>query len=712
MSNQNDKSEKPRHTNRLIHETSPYLLEHAHNPVDWYPWGEEALAKAKAEDKPILLSVGYNACHWCHRLAAESFENEDTARLMNENFISIKVDREERPDVDALYMDAVQALTGSGGWPMTVFLTPEGLPFYGGTYFPPVDRYGMPGFPTLLKRISDYYRNRREKVEETASQFRDFYSRRVRLAQATINLDTEESAVDLTVLTTAANTLADSFDKVNGGFGRAPKFPHPMSLDFLLQQHLREAAGSAQDGAGSPASSALELVEFTLQKMARGGMYDQIGGGFHRYSVDDRWLVPHFEKMLYDNALLSRVYLHAYQVTGNALYRDIAEDILEYVQREMTSPEGGFYSTQDADSEGEEGKFYLWTPDEITAVLGEEDGRLFCAYYDVTARGNFEHKNILHVDHTLEEVAQQQNVSAERLEQALERGRRELYDVRARRVWPARDDKILTAWNGLMLRSYAEAARALDHAGYRAIAERNADFLLTTLFAGGRLLRSYKDGQAKLNGYLEDYANLAMGLLALYEATFNPRWFTEARRLADQMLDLFWDEEDGGFFSTGKDHEELIGRPKELMDNATPSGNSTATELLLRLAAYTGDERYRSHATTILLPLAPAMVEHPSALSQMLIALDFFIGPAREVAIVGDLATPDTQALLAVVNGAFRPNLVLAAATPDNSEAQSAIPLLQDRPQRAGNATAYVCQGFVCKEPVIAPEALTAQLEA
>ncbi|HEX6779065.1 MAG TPA: thioredoxin domain-containing protein, partial [Ktedonobacterales bacterium] len=711
----------PQHTNRLIHETSPYLLEHAHNPVDWYPWGEEALAKAKTEDKPILLSVGYSACHWCHRMREESFENEDTARLMNENFVSIKVDREERPDIDALYMDAVQALTGSGGWPMTVFLTPEGLPFYGGTYFPPADRYGMPGFPTLLKRLSDYYHNRREKVEETASQFRDFYSRRVRLAQAAINLETEESTIDPTVLKTAASALADSFDKVNGGFGRAPKFPHPMSLDFLLQQHLRESAESAQGEAasaqeadettGGPAVSDLEMVEFTLDKMACGGMYDQIGGGFHRYSVDDRWLVPHFEKMLYDNALLSRVYLHAYQMTGNTLYRDIAEDILAYVQREMTSPDGGFYSTQDADSEGEEGKFYLWTPDEIAAVLGEEDGALFCAYYDVTEQGNFEHKNILHVDHHLEEIAQQQNVSTERLLQALHRGQKELYDVRAKRVWPARDDKILTAWNGLMLRSYTEAARALDHAGYRAIAERNADFLLTRLFAGGRLLRSYKDGQAKLNGYLEDYASLAMGLLALYEATFNPRWFTEARRLAEQMLDLFWDEADGGFFSTGKDHEELIGRPKELMDNATPSGNSTAAELLLRLAAYTGEERYRQHAATILLPLAPAMAEHPSALSQMLIALDFFIGPAREVAITGDPTAPDTQALLAVINGAFRPNLVLAA-TPDNSDAQRAIPLLQDRPQREGKATAYVCQGFVCKEPVTTSEALEAQLQA
>jgi uncharacterized protein YyaL (SSP411 family) len=709
-----------KYTNRLIHETSPYLLEHAHNPVDWYPWGAEALARAKAEDKPILTSVGYSACHWCHRMAAESFENESIAQLMNDNFVCIKVDREERPDIDALYMQATQALTGSGGWPMTVFLTPEGLPFYAGTYFPPQDRYGMPGFPTLLQRLSDYYRNRREKIEETAAQFRDFYSRRVRLAEAApISLDLENTQIDPEVLSTAAQNLAASFDKVSGGFGRAPKFPHPMALDFLLQQHLRERADKTESavdearaatGATGP-SAALDMVELTLEKMAHGGMYDQIGGGFHRYSVDDRWLVPHFEKMLYDNALLSRAYLHAWQVTGNPLYRRICEEILDYVQREMTSPEGGFYSTQDADSEGEEGKYYLWTPEEVKAVLGEEDAALFCACFDVSERGNFEHKNILHVGHSLEEIAKREGVSIEQLEQALKRGRDKLYDARAKRVWPARDEKILTAWNGMMLRSYAEAARVLGRADYRAIAERSADFLLTKLAGGGRVLRTYKNGQAKLNGYLEDYAHLALALLALYEASFNPRWFTEARRLADQMLDLFWDQQDGGFFDTGSDHETLVGRPKELTDNATPSGNSTAVELLLRVAAYTGEERYRQHAATILLPLVPAMAEHPSALSQMLMALDFFIGPARELAIIGDPAAPDTQALLAVVNRVFRPNLVLAAAAPDDGAAQSAIPLLQDRPQRSSAATAYVCQGFVCKEPVTTPAALAAQLQ-
>ncbi|HEU5369274.1 MAG TPA: thioredoxin domain-containing protein [Ktedonobacterales bacterium] len=723
MSNQEHKDAEQRHTNRLIHETSPYLLEHAHNPVDWYPWGEEALVKAKEEDKPILLSVGYSACHWCHRLAAESFENEDTARLMNENFVSIKVDREERPDIDALYMDAVQAMTGSGGWPMTVFLTPEGLPFYGGTYFPPKDRYGMPGFPTLLRRISDYYRDKREKVEETAAQFRDFYSRRVHLDLPSVGEIAQEGGNDLAVLKEAVGRLAAAFDGTAGGFGGAPKFPHPMSLDFLLHQHLRRAGRDAQITTGDaapqekstaarPRDSELGMVEFTLEKMANGGIYDQIGGGFHRYSVDDRWLVPHFEKMLYDNALLSRAYLHAYQITGEPFYRRVVEETLDYVQREMLSKDGGFYSTQDADSEGEEGKFYLWTPAEVRAALGERDGAFFCAFYDVTEQGNFEHKNILHVDHSIKEICQSLKISDQTLKQALARGRKKLYDVRAKRVWPGLDNKILTGWNGLMLRSFAEAARVLGRDDYRASAERTADFLLSTMNSNGRLLRSYRDGQAKLKGYLEDYANLALALLELYQTTHDTRWFSESRKLADQMLDLFWDEADGGFFSTGKDHEELVGRPKELMDNATPSGNSSAAELLLRLAAYTGEDSYRSRAETILRPLVPAMAEHPSALSQMLIALDFLIGPIYEVAIIGDPAAPDTRALLDALHQEFRPNLVLAVARPDDTDAINAVPLLRERPQRDASATAYVCQNFACKEPVTAPEALAAQLRA
>ncbi|HEY7355968.1 MAG TPA: thioredoxin domain-containing protein, partial [Ktedonobacterales bacterium] len=650
-------------------------------------------------------------------------ENEDTARLMNENFVSIKVDREERPDIDALYMDAVQAMTGSGGWPMTVFLTPEGLPFYGGTYFPPKDRYGMPGFPTLLRRISDYYRTRREKVEETAEQFRDFYRRRVHLDLPTVDEIAQDSSNDQATLKEAVGRLAAAFDGTAGGFGGAPKFPHPMSLDFLLHQHLRRAARDAQITTGDvapqaksvsarPRESELGMVEFTLEKMANGGIYDQIGGGFHRYSVDDRWLVPHFEKMLYDNALLSRAYLHAYQITAEPFYRRVVEETLDYVQREMLSQDGGFYSTQDADSEGEEGKFYLWTPAEVKATLDKEDGALFCAFYDVTEGGNFEHKNILHVDHALAEIAEQQGVSVERLEQALARGREVLYKVRSERVWPGLDNKILTGWNGLMLRSFAEAARALGRDDYRASAERTADFLLTTMNSGGRLLRSYRDGQAKLKGYLEDYANLALALLELYQTTYEARWFGAARKLADQMIDLFWDEADGGFFGTGKDHEALVGRPKELMDNATPSGNSSAAELLLRFAAYTGEDSYRARAETILRPLIPAMAEHPSALSQMLIALDFLSGPAYEVAIIGDPAAADTRALLDALHQQFRPNLVLAVARPDDSDAIKAVPLLQERPQRDGAATAYVCQNFACKEPVTTPEALAAQLRA
>jgi hypothetical protein len=605
---------------------------------------------------------------------------------------------------------------------MTVFLTPEGLPFYGGTYFPPKDRYGMPGFPTLLRRISDYYRDKREKVEETAAQFRDFYSRRVHLDLPPMDTIAQNGSSDQATLKEAIGRLAAAFDGTAGGFGGAPKFPHPMSLDFLLHQHLRRADEEAKSPGWHPLNpgrpprpdrprdSELGMVEFTLEKMANGGIYDQIGGGFHRYSVDDRWLVPHFEKMLYDNALLSRAYLHAYQITGEPFYRRVVEETLDYVQREMLSQEGGFYSTQDADSEGEEGKFYLWTPAEVKAALGERDGAFFCAFYDVTEGGNFEHKNILHVEHSIKEICQSLKISDQTLKQALARGRKKLYDVRAKRVWPGLDNKILTGWNGLMLRSFAEVARVLSRDDYRASAERTADFLLGTMNSGGRLLRSYRDGQAKLKGYLEDYANLALALLELYQTTHDARWFSAARQLADQMIALFWDDADGGFFSTGKDHEELVGRPKELMDNATPSGNSSAAGLLLRLAAYTGEDGYRARAETILRPLAPAMAEHPSALSQMLIALDFLIGPAYEVAIIGDPAAADTRALLDALHQQFRPNLVLAVARPDDSAASTIVPLLQERPQRNGAATAYVCQNFACKEPVTTPEALAAQL--
>src|SRR5579885_1913738 len=457
MSEEHARHGSRRKPNRLINEQSPYLRQHAHNPVDWYAWGDEALARARAEKKPVLLSIGYSACHWCHVMERESFENDQIAQLMNDNFVCIKVDREERPDLDQIYMDAVQLLTGRGGWPLTVFLTPDGEPFYGGTYFPPEDRQGMPGFPRVLTAIANAFRTQPDDIRQNVERLGKGIAGLAEFAP-----DGSEPRPD--IAEAAARSLAEHYDRVNGGLGHAPKFPNSFVFSLFLRMH--QAVGDLEFG---------HMTRETLTKMAKGGIYDQLGGGFHRYSVDDRWLVPHFEKMLYDNALLSRVYLHTYQVTGNALYRDIAEDILEYVQREMTSPEGGFYSTQDADSEGEEGKFYLWTPDEIKAILGERAGDIFCAYYDVTEHGNFEHKNILHVDHPYKEIAKQFKINDQTVKQYIGNSRRKLYDARAKRVWPARDDKILTAWNGLMLRSYAEAARALDNASYPAIAERNAD---------------------------------------------------------------------------------------------------------------------------------------------------------------------------------------------------------------------------------------------
>ncbi len=699
-----------KHTNRLIHETSPYLLQHAHNPVDWYPWGEEALQKAQQEDKPILLSVGYSACHWCHVMERESFENEQIAAIMNQFFVSIKVDREERPDIDNVYMQAVQAMTQHGGWPMTVFLMPDGRPFYGGTYFPPHDRsYGgntrMPGFSSVLLSLAKAYKEHRTEVEEQATQLAEFLKQHsdAPLRGRGNNLS---SAPEVSMLLTASRELAETFDKVDGGFGAAPKFPSTMALEFLLRVHLHRRDGELVSPQEQSGPSELEMVELSLQHMARGGIYDQLGGGFHRYSVDDKWLVPHFEKMLYDNALLSRIYLHTYLITGNSLYRRIVEETLDYVVREMTSPEGGFYSTQDADSEGEEGKFFLWIPSEVTSELAPEDARLFMHYYDVTDQGNFEGQNILHVKQDEQKVAEKSGVTVEELQASLKRSREILFAVRERRVKPGRDEKVLTSWNGLMLRSFAEAARYLKRSDYLQVAVNSATFLLSQLRRDGRLLRTYKDGRARLNGYLEDYTFLADGLLALYEASFDVRWFAEARTLMDQAIDLFADEQNGGFFDTGNDHETLINRPKDIMDNATPAGNSIAMDVLQRLATFSGASGYQQRADEYLQSIADVMLQHPLAFGHALGALDFAISPHKEIAIIGELQAADTQALLAVINARYLPNCVLASAAPTDMRAAETIALLADRPSKDGKATAYVCQNFACQAPVTTPEEL------
>lgn len=697
------------HTNRLIRETSPYLLQHAHNPVDWYPWGEEAFEKARQEDKPVLLSIGYSACHWCHVMERESFENEKIAQIMNEHFVSIKVDREERPDIDSIYMQAVQAITQQGGWPMTMFLMPDGRPFYGGTYFPPQDRhYGqqmMPGFPRVLLSIVHAYKQQRQEVEEQATQIVD-YLRQSSDAPLRARGIRPGSGVTLDLLGTASQGIIADFDSRHGGFGGAPKFPNAMALEFLLRVHLHRLKDELNSGRKKDAPTELEVVESSLQHMANGGIYDQLGGGFHRYSVDAQWLVPHFEKMLYDNALLSRLYLHAYLVTGDPSYSRIVEETLNYVVREMTAPEGGFYSTQDADSEGKEGKFFLWSAEEIKEALLPEDVANVISYYGVTERGNFEGENILYVPEDAQKVADDMQISLEELQASLAHGREILFKRRERRVKPARDEKVLTAWNGLMLRSFAEAARYLSRPDYLQVAINNANFLLEKLRKNGRLLRTYKDGQARLNGYLEDYAFLADGLLALYQASFDPRWFAEARALMDQAIVLFADEKNGGFFDTGSDHEELVSRPKDIMDNATPAGNSVAIDVLLRLAAFTGEQAYRQRADDYLRSMSDILVEHPLAFGHIISALDFALSSSQEIAIIGDPRVADTRALLEVVNTRYLPASVLACCSPDDTKAMQTIALLADRPLKDGRATAYVCQNFACQAPVNTPTEL------
>jgi uncharacterized protein YyaL (SSP411 family) len=679
-------------TNRLLHETSPYLRQHAHNPVDWYPWGDEALQRAKQLDRPIFLSIGYSACHWCHVMEHESFENEEIAKILNDHFVSIKVDREERPDLDQIYMASVQMLTGSGGWPMSVFLTPDLQPFTGGTYFPPDDRYGRPGFKRLLLHIAEVWRTRRAEVEEAASQItghlRDFG-----------RLEKEEGELDASLLRQASSGLARAFDSRYGGFGQAPKFPHPMDLRLLLRCWKRF---------NDP--HALEMVRFTLDHMAKGGIYDHLGGGFARYSTDERWLVPHFEKMLYDNALLVPCYLETFQATGEPFYREIVEETLGWVLREMTSSDGPFYSTLDADSEGEEGKFYVWTAAEIEQVLGKDEADLFSAVYGIEPEGNWEHnKNILHRVKTFEQYARLHGLSEADLRSRLDASRRKLFEVRSRRVWPGRDEKALTSWNGLMIGALAQAAQVLDRRDYADAAARAADFILTRMRGSdGRLLRTWSAGsEPKLNAYLEDYSFLLDGLVSLYEATFAPRWIEAALDLAEVMIDQFWDTADGGFFYTGRDHEALIARGKDPHDNAIPSGNSMAVTALLRLVKLTGRMAVQEKAETTLRLYRGLLAAHPLAAGQMLLALDFHLGPVQEIAIVGDPSAEDTRRVLRLLAGSYQPHRVLALKEPGSEEKKldGLLPLLAGKTSQ-GPVTVYVCQNFACQAPLVGVEAV------
>jgi uncharacterized protein YyaL (SSP411 family) len=667
--------------NHLADETSPYLLQHKDNPVAWEPWGERALKRARDEDKPLLVSIGYSSCHWCHVMERESFEDADIAAYMNEHFVCIKVDREERPDVDAIYMEAAQAMTGQGGWPLNVFCTPDQAPFYAGTYFPPVPAQGMPSWRQLLEAIVEAWTERREEI-------RDGAPRLVERLQGAALLQPSNEIMDARMLDEAAAKLRQAFDPRNGGFGHAPKFPQASALEFMLRR------------------GDLEVVDKSLRAMASGGIYDQVGGGFARYSVDAQWLVPHFEKMLYDNALLARVYLHAWQVTAEPLFRRVCEETLGWALREMRGAEGGFYSALDADSEGVEGKFYVWSLDEVRAIAGDEAADWFGA----TAAGNFEGANIL--------------TRGEGDPEKLGEWRCKLYGVREKRVWPGLDDKRLCSWNALMISALADAGAVFANAQYLEAASKCADFVLTQMRDGdGRLLRTWKDGVGHLNAYLEDHAYLVEALLTLYEATWEPRWFSEARALADTMIARFADDERGGFFDTSTDHERLVTRRKSLEDNPIPSGNSSAAYGLLRLAALTGERDYEQRAVGVFRLLHEIAARHPQAFPHLLEALDFYFAPVKEVAIVG----PDADALARVVRDHFRPHIVVAGwpaadspaadataagATAAAATAAEAIPLLRDRDPVDGRTAAYVCERFACQRPVTEPAELEELLAA
>jgi uncharacterized protein len=647
--------------NRLADETSPYLLQHKDNPVDWFPWGEHALARARDEDKPLLVSIGYSACHWCHVMERESFEDPAIAAYMNERFVCVKVDREERPDVDSIYMEACQAMTGHGGWPLNVFATPDQVPFYAGTYFPPNEGRGMPSWPRVLEAVADAWDARRDEIRASSGRVAE------RLRGGAM-LRPSPEPIDARELDAAVERLRESYDSRHGGFGGTPKFPPASALEFLLRRGEQE------------------MTLRTLRAMASGGMYDQVGGGFARYSVDAEWLVPHFEKMLYDNALLARAYLHGWQVTGDALLRRVCEETLDWALREMRAPEGGFYCALDADSEGVEGRFYVWTVDQVRELLGP-DADAAIAWLGMSEGGNFEGANI-----PVRAGAEPPNAAELR---------RKLYDARTKRVWPGLDDKRLSAWNALMVSALAEAGAVLEREDYLEAASACAGFVLSEMRdEDGRLLRTWKDGRGRLNGYLEDHAFLLEALLTLYEASFEPRWFGAAVEIAGAMIERFADEENGGFFETSSDHEQLVARRKDLEDNPIPAGNSSAAYGLLRLAALTGEHDYEQRAVGVFRLLHKVAFRHPQAFAHLLQAMDFHFAPVKEVALAGD----DTRALERVVRSRFRPHIVLAGGQSDG------VPLLEGRHPVEGRAAAYVCENFACRRPVTEPAELESLL--
>jgi uncharacterized protein YyaL (SSP411 family) len=679
------------YTNRLIHETSPYLLQHAYNPVEWYPWGDEAFDLAKKEKKPIFLSIGYSACHWCHVMERECFENEAIAKVMNTFFVCVKVDREEHPDVDRIYMDAVTALTGSGGWPLSAFLTPDLKPFFGGTYFPP-DR-----FPELLNAIAAAWKKNRKEIIADAEKLTTHVSQLV-----SYSLPADGSAIPANLLETATGGTRITFDATNGGFGGAPKFPPHGALELLLRQYRHDKSPDT-----------LEMVTTTLDKMAGGGMYDQLGGGFARYAVDARWLVPHFEKMLYDNAQLSQIYLEAFQVTDDPLYRKVATETLDYVLRDMLDADGGFYAAEDADSEGHEGKFYVWSPKEIIPVLGAEDAKLFNSYFDVTEGGNFEGKSILNRPISHAAFSRARKLEPKALQTRLDAMRTKLMAERDKRIRPRRDDKVLTSWNALMISSFVLGHNVMQDQRYYDAALRASEFIVATIMTDdGRLLHTYRNGKATLPGYQDDYATTIVAFMNVYEMTFDVKWLDRADALAKTMIAKFWDKDAGTFFFTADDHKHLLARSRSITDSQIPSGNASAAMALLRLSKFLDERSYYKIGEKILLANKSGMERGGLWLGHMLVAADFYLDPPKEIAIVGPINHATTRDLLNVVQRHFLPNKVVAAIDVSQANAaalQKRVPLLAGKPQ-LDHPAAYVCENFSCKAPVKTTKALAEQL--